>query len=844
MSGKFDRLENVDFDNFEFMPEFDFDSFFKKIDSPEPAEEPAIERFDFQTRRHQARSEDDYTEPWPSSLDRSPSSYESSTLVTKKDYTETAPTFYTNQRYSEIARPKSFPDKLKDVIHEKRARLSEEPLFHSYGNAPKYNERRQPIVEDRHSQPNFIEEPHTYDYDIGKDFDNQRYTLPYESQSIRRLDGPFEPFKSEMEPPPESPKRRLIKVKVKKPIVNRSGEEQEDVYEKPSWRLPIQPIVEDEPDYYQPEINVGYYDPPSQKESLSYYEPPPPRQRYTAPSYTVKPSQSLPSRVPYKPRFTHETTTRPPTTFAPRTTYKPFYGEPASDLVKRRKDVFVEEKPSIFSDEPFQVPPYTPHQSYEKDIAEERQSINSQPNFLDEPFQIPSFFRSNFDEPSFAQFNPPFGASGMFVDFLKTIGDGNDQVPFSQPQLRTYVEDAPKLRLSIEESPTIHRYGSYDTEEIGGSPRWFSSNYKSEAPSANNGYFANDYIQDYGVKSTTTTTTTTTATTTETPKKYYDEFRPIIKEDPKPSEDTKPSYKPIEEAKPTYRPVKKTKAPYRPIEDVQKRPAPYKSKPSSTYKPPKKEKRPSVTYKPLKEPVIIKEADNRPPVANYRQPIQPIKDAKPTYKAETTTTEKPTESSVYYKAYENEEHTPGPVYYKPIEESAADITEAGSASVPITPSTTKPPQTDTDSVATAPKAPPKRKLNTKKQKKKKVSLPPPPGRPRPKKPYLRFPKLKFPKLPKAQPLQRRTKPAPLSKKKKKKPLPPPPQSRPGQAPDQAAPGPGQSRKGQIHPPPHPKNLLGKVKDIFTGHKRFIKRREGNPIAQSTAVLLPYVMSLL
>ena len=40
MSGKFDRLENVDFDNFEFMPEFDFDSFFKKIDSPEPAEEP------------------------------------------------------------------------------------------------------------------------------------------------------------------------------------------------------------------------------------------------------------------------------------------------------------------------------------------------------------------------------------------------------------------------------------------------------------------------------------------------------------------------------------------------------------------------------------------------------------------------------------------------------------------------------------------------------------------------------------------------------------------------------------------------------------------------------------
>ena len=123
----------------------------------------AIERFDFQTRRHQARSEDDSTEPWPSSLDRSPSSYESSTSVTKKDYTETAPTFYTNQRYSEIARPKSFPDKLKDVIHEKKARLSEEPFqvppytpHQTYSNAPKYNERRQPIVEDR-SQPNFLD---------------------------------------------------------------------------------------------------------------------------------------------------------------------------------------------------------------------------------------------------------------------------------------------------------------------------------------------------------------------------------------------------------------------------------------------------------------------------------------------------------------------------------------------------------------------------------------------------------------------------------------------------------------------------------------------------------------
>ena len=92
------------------------------------------------------------------------------------------------------------------------------------------------------------------------------------------------------------------------------------------------------------------------------------------------------------------------------------------------------------------IPPYKPRQTYSDDkpsyaerpvdIVEERQALNSQPNFLDEPFQIPSFFRSNFDEPAFAQFNPPFGASGMFVDFLKTIGGGDNQVPFAQPQLR------------------------------------------------------------------------------------------------------------------------------------------------------------------------------------------------------------------------------------------------------------------------------------------------------------------------------------------------------------------------------------------------------------------------
>ena len=42
MSGNFHReIENINFDNFEFMPEFDFDGFFKKVQTtPKTIEEP------------------------------------------------------------------------------------------------------------------------------------------------------------------------------------------------------------------------------------------------------------------------------------------------------------------------------------------------------------------------------------------------------------------------------------------------------------------------------------------------------------------------------------------------------------------------------------------------------------------------------------------------------------------------------------------------------------------------------------------------------------------------------------------------------------------------------------
>ena len=118
-------------------------------------------------------------------------------------------------------------------------------------------------------------------------------------------------------------------------------------------------------------------------------------------------------------------------------------------------------------------------------------------------------------------------------------------------------------------------------------------------------------------------------------------------------------------------------------------------------------------------------------------------------------------------------------------------------------------------------------------------------------------------------MQRRTKPAPV-----KKPLPPPnhglenkrAEPRPSQSvankraeprppqsvankrvePRPQISGPGQARKGKLPPQQrkHSMNLLGKVKQIFSGHKRFLKSREGSPVAQSTAVLLPYVMSLI
>ncbi len=237
--------------------------------------------------------------------------------------------------------------------------------------------------------------------------------------------------------------------------------------------------------------------------------------------------------------------------------------------------------------------------------------------------------------------------------------------------------------------------------------------------------------------------------------------------------------------------------------------------------PPKETPSPQVYEKPsYREPIQAKQ----PPSTSYR----PLETS--SYQQPVETSKEPTESSFYYKPYETEEDkefTPGPVYYKPIGESTTTSTPA--------------PTTPEDTVATAPKAPTHPPF-----KKGKLSFPPK------KKQQKKRPSfLKFPKLPKPQPLKAKRPPPPLKNKGPKKPPIPTKKAskeRPlPKIPPKRKPAP--SRKGVPPPPlgpgPNPhKTLLGGIKNIVKGHKKFLINREGNSLAQSTAVLLPYVFSFL
>lgn len=128
-----------------------------------------------------------------------------------------------------------------------------------------------------------IEDKKAEMYDDTQEFveDELYEALPYNSQSIRRLDGPFEPY-SEPESETER-KRKVIKVKVKKAKATGIDDEQAGLSrmnyaEQPIWRLPIQSLEKEDND----------------DESS--------RPRYTAPSYSKTTTRTpYVSRVPYKP---------------------------------------------------------------------------------------------------------------------------------------------------------------------------------------------------------------------------------------------------------------------------------------------------------------------------------------------------------------------------------------------------------------------------------------------------------------------------------------------------------------------------------------------------------------
>ena len=755
-------------------------------------------------------------------------------------------------------------------------------------------------------------------YDMSEP-ETETYELPYQSQSIRRLDGPFDPF---LEPQKEeiqieeAPRRKLIKIKVKKPVSDRtisknSYPERRPYTEAPAWRQPIKPLNEesffesarksqtegpvpswrypndgdDKPTtssiteksfFNQPRESISdaferpvsswrypkdddYSKPrsydkpkstwryPDEDDSLSYFDEP--EDRYTTKSFS---RPTIPTRPPYTPtRAYYQETTKYQTTTPsyvpnyyqttpkPRTTkatYKPRFQYEEKNVIERRNT----------------------------DVLQERQTVNNNPNFLDKPFQIPSFFQSNsFNEPSFARFNPPFGVEGMFADFLKTVGDDGSR-PFQPPESRT------AFGVELNEEP--NRYGAFEeTEEAKESPRWFVDEYNTESPSLSNGYFSNDYIQDYGLKPKVKEaldkpfydfkpSTEIYQPPSEKPTVKYEpidipqpSYKPIKEPKPsyKPAEPFKPSYQPAEPSKPLYEPIEPSKPSYEPIQPSQPSYKPVE-KPKPSYKTPEEPKKSykpveskELNYNQLKKPIKLSYKPIKEDRSTYKPPVKETKPYKPANKENhiyqppkyrppiqkssrpektaTITTPKPTESAVYYKPLDSSDpkNTPGPVYYKPLDEDTTTTTSIYEP--PATSTSTEVPLVHTDSVATAPK-PPKKKPVSNKQKK----VPPPKLK---KKPLLRLPK--FPKLPKPLALKRRPRP-PLKyqPKKPKRPSGPPPKSKPV------------PRNGKSPQPKGHKNLLHNIKDIVKGHKNFLVHRDGNPLAQSTAVLIPYVLSLL
>ena len=655
------------------------------------------------------------------------------------------------------------------------------PFPETFGREPTFYNSGQMISSRVSNEPEvFVDpvKPSNERYESYDEDELETYQVPYQEQSIRRLDGPFEPYVPEKEV--EKPKRKLLKVKIKKPVDKLEERRDYPVNDYPNWRPPIKPLnsIPEEVKYqkYQEDPKYEYNDEEYYYDNEDYREyeeyKPASYSKYEIFSTTSKPKTDAPQ--PYKReslKYYDSPSVRYPTYQAPTTRY------PAPTPAPVRYPTYntpVTRYPAYNTPEPVPIP----EQSYEGPrftIIKDAQDRQSSDFGLDSNFEIPTFFKSSFEAPAFAEFNPPFGNSGIFIDFLKTVG--KEDIPSTPFSARVESKT-----INTESSvPEIHRYGAYDT-------------------TANTIPFAYPKTEVapgfYSTLLYTTATTVAPSTTTTGPAGEYQAPAELPKYKPEEPEQPEPKYQPEKPKEPTYQPPK--------------------------------EPEPQPKYKPN---------------ASYRPPITPIKDYTTTEKVETTTElEKPTESSVYYKPPEEEnELTPGPVYYKPLDEDPTTTTST---------TTIKTSTVDNDKLS-APKAPKKAKRPPSKKK------PSRPTRPRKvKKPFLKMPSLKFPKLPKPSALVRR----PSKKNDHRPPRPKSVQntrpSKPRPKSDLAPPKKEQpvskrqpsstELKPRKSPNKKPKSHIKLLSSISDATRMFMKspiHRKGPSIGQSTGVLLPY-LSLL
>ena len=592
------------------------------------------------------------------------------------------PIFYTDQRYSEITKspsdvhsdtPSDTYRALKRLVEEKRARLiSDEPLF------------REPLK--------------PLPYLSG----NER--VPYVESTVRRLDGPYTTYE-EPETPPPSKKRRVVKLKLKKPVRASAPEEPVERVSRfsyePSSFDSYEPSVESEPERRQ-----------------DYF-------RHD--TYKARKPATTPPPVSEDPKYNYEPVMEPRYDYKPPTSYVRYDSQPS--FKKESYDSQPTYKKDSYDSQPsYKKESYEPYKDYRQQVQQVRQNVDyleqperrqgsssstgfvgDRPNFLDQGFNIPSAFKDNLQSPAFADFRPPFGG---FSDFLKNFPEdpfissrtNND---FFSASVTTGDEEprsipSPTNQFSPKSLKTISsEVNSFEFPNI----QEYSKPTFGESPTF--GFYSNDEI-NYDK------TTKAPATTTEIYKPSYEpSYEPVTEDVYKPSynpikeETYKPiSYKPVK-AKPSYKPeepkpMMKEKPTYKPIEEDYK---PTKLvygpgiKPDEPFKP---------SYKPTKENYKYK-------VETYRKPIgQPDYEiVKTTTTTTTTTTPAPTtgytessvyykpveeveETSVYYKPMEETELTPGPVYYKPIDESTPTTTPAAAPII----------SSQEETVATAPKAPP------------------------------------------------------------------------------------------------------------------------------------------